>query len=438
MKRRIASWLLTIGVLVSLSLVGTMGGAAQAACAPIATGLVNPRFLAIADDGTVYVTEAGAGGTEPVPTPPGEGPGGPPGTRGLSGQITRIAPNGAKSVLTRDLPSYFQPAEGSSGPSGIALAGGALWVAVGGAGPGTPRVTPLPNENAVVRVNLQSGAVERIVDIGANERANNPDPNAVDSNLYGAAFGADGRLYVADAGGNTLYRVDLQTKALSVVAVFPGLPVTTEEIPPGFLPPGVPFTNPQRGGRAELDPVPTGVTAGPDGNLYVANLSGFPYVNGKARVLRVTPTGAVSDAATDLTMVVSVAFGPDGLLYVSQIATGFQVTGPDSPPAISPGAIVRVRPGGAKEVVLGDLNAPSGIAFDRVGTLYVAVNAAFGQPDQGQVLRCTGVAAPGMPGLPSTGAGGAQRSPVVPLALAVAALACALALVAARRHAARH
>ena len=204
------------------------------------------------------------------------------------------------------------------------------------------------------------------------------------------------------------------------------------------FPPGVPFTNPQRGGRPEIDPVPTGVATGPDGSIYVAYLSGFPFISGKAKVLRVTPGGAVSDAATGLTMAVAVAFGPDGLLYVSQITDGFRLTGPDTPPEILPGSVVRVRPGGAVETVLGDLNAPAGIAFDKAGNLYIAVNAAYGPPDQGQVLRCSGVVAPGMPGLPSTGAGGTRRSPVAPLALAVAALACGLGLLALRRRAPRH
>jgi hypothetical protein len=177
------------------------------------------------------------------------------------------------------------------------------------------------------------------------------------------------------------------------------------------------------------------VAAGPDGNLYVANLSGFPYVAGKAKVLRVTPGGAVSDAATGLTMAVSVAFGPDGRLYVSQIATGFQLTGPDAPPTISPGAVVRVLPDGTRQVVAGNLNAPSGIAFDKAGNLYVAVNAAFGPPDQGQVLRCAGIAAapqPPMPGLPNTGAGG-NRSPTAPLVLFGVAAAFGAVLVAVRR-----
>ena len=435
MRRRAASWMTVSVLLVSLLLVSTVGGAAQAACTPIATGLIAPRYLAVADDGTVYVTEAGAGGTEAVPTPPGEGPGGPPGTRGMTGQVTKIAPGGAKSVVARNLPSYFQPAEGATGPGGIALAGGSLLVAVGGAGPATPRLTPLPNENAVVRIDPQTGAVVKVADIGAYERASDPEPYAVDSNLYGAALGADGMLYVADAGGNALYRVDPRSGALAVVAVLPGLPLTRADLPPGFLPPDAPLANPNRGGTATLDPVPTGVAVGPDGAVYVANLSGFPFVAGKAKVLRVAPGGALSDAATGLTMAVGVAFGPDGLLYASQISTGFQLTGPDTPPTIAPGAVVRLRPNGAKEVVADNLSASNGIAFDKAGNLYIVANSAFGPPNQGEVLRCTGVATPTMPGLPNTGEGGASQSPVNLLALfgAAAALGGGLLLVVRRR-----
>lgn len=437
MRRRAASWLTVTFLLVSLLLVSTVGGAAQAACMPIATGLVAPRALAIAGDGTVYVTEAGAGGTEQVPTPPGEGPGGPPGTRGMSGQVTKIAPDGTKSIVARNLPSYFQPNEGSTGPSGIVLAGGSLLVAVGGAGPATPRLTPLSNENAVIRINPQTGAVEKVADIGAYERASNPEPYAVDSNLYGAALGADGMLYVADAGGNTLYRVDPGSGALAVVAVMPGLPIAREDLPPGFLPPDAPLANPERGNTATIDPVPTGVTLGPDGAIYVANLSGFPFVPGKAKVLRVAPGGALSDAATGLTMAVAVAFGPDGMLYASQISTGIQFTSPDAPPTIAPGAVVRVLPNGTKEVVADNLNAPNGIAFDKAGNLYIVTNSAFGPPDQGQVLRCTGVVAPTMPGLPNTGGGGASQSTPNLLVLfgALAVLGGGLLLIVRRREA---
>ena len=52
-----------------------------AGCAPIATALTAPRFIAVADDNTVYVSEAGSGGTEVLTPPPGGGPGGPGGLR---------------------------------------------------------------------------------------------------------------------------------------------------------------------------------------------------------------------------------------------------------------------------------------------------------------------------------------------------------------------
>lgn len=36
----------------------------------VASGLLNPRYIAIADDGTLYVSEAGEGGNEPIFGPP--------------------------------------------------------------------------------------------------------------------------------------------------------------------------------------------------------------------------------------------------------------------------------------------------------------------------------------------------------------------------------
>ena len=68
----------------------------------------------------------------------------------------------------------------------------------------------------------------------------------MESNLYGMALGADGNLYVADAGGNALYRVNPRTGELTVATVFAGLPTSR--------------ANPNRGGKNELDPAPTGAS----------------------------------------------------------------------------------------------------------------------------------------------------------------------------------
>ena len=131
-------------------------------------------------------------------------------------------------------------------------------------------IPPLANENAVLRINPQTGAVASVADIGAIEKATNPDGLGIDSNLYGLALATDGNLYVADAGGNALYRVNPAGGQPALVAVFPGI-----ALPPGApVPPG---GNPARGGRAELDPVPTGVAPNPAGGVYVGNLSGGPF-----------------------------------------------------------------------------------------------------------------------------------------------------------------
>lgn len=66
-------------------------------CEVVAEGLINPRYVAIADDGTLYVTEAGTGGNDVLPpavaeeaaevvgTPAGGGRGGARGGRGSAG-----------------------------------------------------------------------------------------------------------------------------------------------------------------------------------------------------------------------------------------------------------------------------------------------------------------------------------------------------------------
>ena len=73
-------------------------------CSVVAEGLMNPRFVAVADDGTIYITEAGMGGDEVISAPLGEGEPGatpvdqasavPADTRGFTGQVTMVAPDG--------------------------------------------------------------------------------------------------------------------------------------------------------------------------------------------------------------------------------------------------------------------------------------------------------------------------------------------------------
>jgi plastocyanin len=339
-------------------------------CTLYADGLANPRYLAIADDGTIYVTEAGAAGDEIIyQATPEAGTPAPTeqvGARGETGQVTAIAPDGSKTVIAGGLPSYLFGAE-VVGPAGIALVDGKLFVAVGGAGPMTPMVEPLANEDSVLSIDPATGEVTNIANIGLYERSDNPDPNAVDSNLYDL-ISANGTIYVTDAGGNAIYKVDPATNDFSVFAVIPGLPG--------------PGANPNRQGASEIDPVPTSLAMMDDGTLLVGLLSGFPFTPGAAGILKVAPDGTVSNWAGGLTMVTDVAIAPDGSIYATQISTNFL----GEPPA--PGNIVRVRVDGASEVVLDGLSAPNGMAFDANGDLYFIMNT-FGPGSGGMIVKCT-------------------------------------------------
>jgi sugar lactone lactonase YvrE len=393
MRRGASLWTTFVLLLGLVALGGRPAGAQETMslppnCTAVASGLTNPRFVAVAADGTVYVSEAGNGGDEPLFFPEemaetfGEESAEPEfgspeaaepfGSRGLSGQVTTVAPDGTQSVLATGLPSYGLP-EGI-GPAGIAVAAdGTVWLAVGGAGPFTPYFDPLPNQNSVVRIDPATGAVTQVADIGAFEVANNPDPHWVDSNLYGIDVAADGTVVVADAGGNTVYRVDPSSGELSVLATLPGV-----ALPEGFEAPEE--GNPMRGGAMELDPVPTGIDVAADGTIHIGYLSS--QVTGAAKVVSLAADGIVGDVATGLSNVVSVATAPDGTLYASQMSTDFEGEEP------APGNVVRIGADGTAEVVLENLPLPNGIAFDQAGALYVVINAVTFESPEGQVLRC--------------------------------------------------
>jgi hypothetical protein len=360
----------------------------------VAQGLLNPRYIAFADDGTLYVSEAGSGGDEPIFSPmvatPEASDGTPAaqsplGTRGLTGQVSAVAPDGTVKVVAQGLPSYN--VEGPVGPAGIVFANGKIWLVIGGAGPLTPALNLLPNESSVLSIDPADGSVTQVANIAQFQIDNNPQasvPHPVDSNPYGIAMGSDGKLLVADAGGNTLLSVDPATGDISLVALIPGVPYPDAmKDAPG---------NDERGGAKELDPVPTGVAVASDGTTYLGLLSGGPFPPGAAKVLTVGSDGTLTDYATGLTMVVGVAVGPDGNVYASQLSTNFL----SSPPAA--GNILRLRSDGTSETVVDNLVLPNGIAFDQDGNLYVAaMTVGFGPPGtppSGMVLRFDGIAKP--------------------------------------------
>ena len=155
-----------------------------------------------------------------------------------------------------------------------------------------------------------------------------------------------------------------------------------------------PLPNPNRDNAMESDPVPTGVAFGDDGTVYVSLLGGFPFVPGSTKVVTVDADGNVEDYATGLTMLTDLRMGPDGNLYAVSFG---QFT--EQGPIPNAGAIVRIMEGDASEVVLSDLSFPTSIDFNSAGDAYITINGV-GAPGSGEVVMVAGLT--DLPGTPLT------------------------------------
>jgi hypothetical protein len=235
-------------------------------------------------------------------------------------------------------------------------------------------------------VKIEGGKATEVAQLWKLEQEKNPGGFPRDSHPYGLTAGPDGNLWVADAGGNDLLKVNSSTGQIDLVAVFPGIPG--------------PMANPARGGANESDPVPTAVVFGADGAAYVSLLPGAPFTPGSSKIIKVGADGSISDYATGLTMTTDIRSGPDGNLYAVQFG---QFT--DKGPVPNSGKIIRIKAGGAPEVVLSGLSFPTSIDFNPAGDAFVTTNGVAPAPAGCQVRGADKRrAAPPPPALP-TGAG---------------------------------
>lgn len=351
---------------VSFLLVALAGGFSSASAQVaevIASGLDNPRGIAFGPDGNLYVVEAGRGGTStlclPLPTGPGERCYGP------TGAVTRVTPTGGQLRVLPGLPSLAAASgDEATGPHDIDFGFGAAFIAVGSGGD-PAALAPLRaaghSFGMVLHVSLQ-GDVTPMVDVAAHETAENPDGGAVDSNLYGMAI-LSNRGVFTDAGGNSLLQVDA------------GLNVTTLAAFPTRLVPG------PGGGDIPMQSVPTSVVEGPDGSLYVGELTGFPFPVGDARVYRVPAAGGTPEMVADgFTNIIDIAIGPDSAAYVLEYdADG--LLGPGTA-----GRLTKIGPFGFREeLAAGELTHPGRMAIGPDNAVYVTVNSA--SAGTGQVVR---------------------------------------------------
>jgi hypothetical protein len=330
----------------------------------VATGLNNPRHVRWSSGG-LYVAEAGIGGDGPC-IPGGEGPDAPPNCYGKSGSITRIKNHDQRRVV-KGLPS-LAPEGGTNalGPADVRVHGKSYVAALGlGANPTEARALLAPKGQklaTVVAGRFGHRGLRVVADIGAYEASANPDGAQFDTNPVALLESRRG-LFVVDAGGNALLKVK-RPGQVRTVAIFPATEVTSP--PPGFPP--------------TMDAVPTAAAYGPDGAIYVSQLTGFPFPVGGASIWRVVPGQAPTKYVTGLTNVTDLAFGKDGSLYVVQIAdTGLLDQN-------SKGSVIRIPAGGVgpRVKIAEGLMAPYGIALHGHSAYVTTCSTCAGG---GEVLR---------------------------------------------------
>jgi sugar lactone lactonase YvrE len=297
----------TATILSSAPALGAAPDAKPVAPKVLAKGLLTPLHVSAGHDGSVLVSEA------------------------FAGRLVRIARNGARSEL------FNNPAWSVAGAD---RQRGTIYFAVSqGAGPMDPR--PLAGH---IRSIGTDGKHRTFGDLAALETKHNADgatqygfrnlPAAcaaqlpkdipvsykgeVDSHPYGIEVSGQ-KVYVADAGANSIVSIDVKSGKTKTVAVLPPRShrVTAAQAAALKLPGCI------AGHTYRFEPVPTDVTVGPDGWLYVSLLPGGPEdpaLGARGAVYRVNPhNGTVRLFADHVMSPTGIEADHDGNIYVASL-----------------------------------------------------------------------------------------------------------------------
>ncbi len=350
----------------------------------IATGLDNPRGIDVADDGTVYVAEAGPGGDDHCVTIEHDGESDEV-CMGATATVSAVPAGGAVAPVVTGLPSLMLGEGEFLGAADVAVADdGSLFVAVGLGGDSDLRDSIAedwsPADMLGTVQHFEGGALSEVADLAqwvAEEDPHAGQPSTQgpqgqpsnDSNPNGLLTTSDGDLLAVDAGGNSVVEIEPATGEIALRA---HLEDRTAAAPPFLgLPPGT---------QIPMQPVPTNLAEDPDGDVVVGDLTGFPFPVGGANVWLVDGSDGPELVEEGFTNIMDVVY-LDGELYVLELARNGLLSGDFE------GALVRVRADGTRTSLLRDLLvAPGGVAAGPDGMLYIT-NDSIGEPGSGSVIR---------------------------------------------------
>lgn len=342
----------------------------------VAAQLRNPRGMAIAADGTIYVAESGRGGRKCVTE--GEGEEAFEMCYGDTSAVTRVR-NGRQSRVITGLPSIAgRDGMAAGGAQDVAVTrAGNLVVLMGGEGGLRQRRHLIHAFGANARVfgTMLSGApggkLSVTRDITRFETLNNPDGAPADqfgihSNPFGLLLDGRARI-VADGGGNAIlrFRPGREGEVLATMR-------------------GPRMTNPFDGSTMRAQWVPTTVVEGPDGAYYIGELTGFPFEKGKARIWRLVPGRDPQLHARGFTNIVDMAFDASGNLLVLEIAKeGLIAAEMGADPS---GRLVRLNRNGTRTTLASKgLIMPTSVAVAPNGSIYITNDGL--NPGDGKIVK---------------------------------------------------
>lgn len=262
----------SVGLLAAVSTAAILGSLASPL---VVTGLTAPRGLTPTDEGGLLIAEVG------------------------TGRLLEMSPDGELRVIADGLPyaPISGPGQYPAGPSAVIMRDGAYFYVIG--------EHFVPGFSELYRLR-PGGDPEPVT---GQEIVNRFGTNPL-TNPYDLVSVPDGGFLVSDSGINAILHISEKGEISEYVA-FPGL------------------ENPQPlNGFSEIDVVPTGLDRGPDGAVYVASLTGFPYPKGAASVYRLenlngdeSSRGEYSVFAEGFTAATDLAFDEDGSLLVVEFSS---------------------------------------------------------------------------------------------------------------------
>jgi hypothetical protein len=336
----------------------------------VASGLHDPRGLALGPAGSLYVAEGGS--TEGVFTLP---PGPPitdlsrdrcvvywpvgPVTAGHTGRVSRIDANGTVSIVADALPSVgLNTLIGGDRMSAaaVALIGNRLYALISGAGCSHGHAT---EPNGIYRI-YSDGAVQPVFDLsnllrGLNDVKDANDPTFEPDGSWYSMVHAFGALYAVEPNRGTFVRVT-ESGQVTVLADL------------------IDAVN-----KTEGDGDQTWTTLTRRGDHFYIGTLGRINTGFDGAVYRLARDGSrITRVVSGLHGVLGIAFDKRGRMYVLE-TTAAGVDPPLSDP--SAGRLVRVERDGSLTPVLTALAFPTALLAARNGSFYVT-NCGYGCNDR--------------------------------------------------------